>query len=103
MARSKRRAPRGAFFKIQTKWSRWPALIEAHRCGDDCVFIEVTSAWPASSEKPPASEIAMTAHEAQAFAAWLSEQAEHLLANASRKAARDAARRKKKEEERHAD
>jgi len=102
MSRVQVRAPRGVFVKIQSKWARWPAMIEAHRCGDQAVVIEITSSWPASQEKPPASEIVMTAHEAQAFAAWLSEQAEHLISLAARKEARDAARRNKKEQ-RHAD
>lgn len=102
MTRMKTRAPRGCFLKIQSKWARWPAMIEAHRCGDQAVVIEVTSSWPAGNKKPPASEVVMTAHEAQAFAAWLSEQAEHLISLASRKEARNAARRNKKEQ-RHAD
>jgi hypothetical protein len=99
MARIRTRAPRGTFCKVQTKWSRWPAVIVANRYLDGCIFIEITSSWPAGSEKPPASEIVMSAHEAQAFAAWLSEQAEHLLAKASRKATRSEAARLKKERE----
>lgn len=103
MTRVRVRGPRGHFYKIQSKWARWPAIVAAHRCGDQAIVIEVTSSWSASKGRPPASEIVMTAHEAQAFAAWLSEQAEHLISLAARKEARDAARRKKKEEERHAD
>jgi hypothetical protein len=73
-------------------------MIEAHRCGTDGVVIEVTPSWSASDEKPPASGIVLTAHEAQAFAAWLSEQAEHLLAVSGRKQVAAEARRVKKEE-----
>ena len=98
------RAPRGTFVKMQSKWSRWPALIQSHRCGDSGVVIEITASWPVGTRKPRTSDIVLTPHEAQAFAAWLSEQAEHLVALAARKEARAEARRKKKEEgERHAD
>jgi hypothetical protein len=103
MARVQVKAPRGVFVKFQTKWARWPGLIEAHRCGGDAVVIEVTPSWRADQRKPPASEIVMSAHEAQAFAAWLSEQAEHLISLEARKEARAAASRKRKEEGRHAD
>jgi hypothetical protein len=103
MARTRPRAPRGTFYKTQTRWSRWPAVMVANRCGDGCIFIEITSSWPCGSQKPPASEIAVSAHEAQAFAAWLSEQAEHLLAKASRKAKRTELAKLKKEGKEHGD
>jgi hypothetical protein len=96
------RGPKGTFVKMQTKWSRWPAMIRAHRCGGEAVFIEITPAWPVDGDKPPASGIVMSANEAQAFAAWLSGQADHLRAMAARKLARADARRKKKEEDRNA-
>jgi hypothetical protein len=97
------RGPKGTFVKMQTKWARWPAMIRAHRCDGESVFIEITPSWPVDNDKPPASGIVMTANEAQAFAAWLSGQADHLRAMAARRLARAGARRKKKEQDHNAE
>ena len=80
------------YYKSQTRWVRRPAMIESHR-HSDTIGIGI---WP---EHPPGqcperpALIFMTPHEAQGFAAWLSQQAEHLLAKQARAAARRAAKR----------
>lgn len=90
----KRRAP--YFWKSQTQWVRLPAVIEAHK-GDTTVAVRIHPEHrPQDGSVEPAS-IFLTPNEAQAFAAWLSEQAEHLLAKQARAVARKAARAAAKE------
>jgi len=83
---------KGEYYKFQTQWVRRPALLESRR-HSDCIGLGI---WP---EHPPArppehpTVIFLTPHEAQGFAAWLSQQAEHLLAKQAKAAARRAAKR----------
>ena len=87
---------RPTYMKWQTKWARVPAMIEAHR-GDNVVAVRIHPERPVGSECCDAATIYLDAHEAQGFAAWLSEQADHILAKAAkaeaRRAARDAAKK----------
>lgn len=82
-------------YKIQTLWTRFPAAIQANT-GDRSIAIRIHPEHRPQERSDPAT-IFMTPHEAQAFAAWLSEQAEHLLAKEARAAARKAARAAAKE------
>jgi hypothetical protein len=89
--------PKTYYYKSQTKWARRPAAIESHR-HSDTIGIGI---WP---EHPPGqcperpALIFMTPHEAQGFASWLSQQAEHLLAKQAKAAARRAAKFAAKQE-----
>lgn len=82
---------RSQYTKYQTKWSRLPAVLSSAR-GDDTVMIQVRGEWRSDGPAPSVAMIALTAQEAQGFAAWLSEQAEHLLAKQARAVARKLAR-----------
>jgi hypothetical protein len=82
------------FFKEQSKWTRIPAAIEAHRCSETVAVRVHPSRWVADAYVEPAS-IYMTPHEAQGFAAWLSQQADTLLARQAKAAARKAAKEQK--------
>lgn len=84
------------YFKPQTKWVRIPAAIEAHR-GDETVAVRIHHERAADGYYPPPAAIWLTPHEAQGFAAWLSQQADHILAKQARAAARKAARQAAKE------
>ena len=86
---------RRSFWKIQTQWTRYPAAIES-RCGDELVAIRIHPEHRPCERKEPAS-IFLTPQEAMSFAAYLSEQAEHLTAKAARAAARKSARLAAKE------
>ena len=79
------------YAKFQTKWVRHPAMIESHRC-DTTVAIRIHPDRPAGDAFREPAEIFLTPQEAQGFAAWLSEQAERLLAKQARAAARKAAK-----------
>jgi hypothetical protein len=83
------------YWKMQTKWVRHPAVIEAHR-HDDAVGICVTGEHR-PGECPPRAFVCLTPQEALAFASWVAEQADRLNAKAARAAARKAARRSAKE------
>lgn len=90
MARS-----RSHYWKVQTKWTRIPAVIEASLC-DDAVAVRVIPERAAGSPPRDPATIFLTPQEAQGFAAWLSEQAEHLTAKKARAEARRAERLAKK-------
>lgn len=78
-----------AYTKCQTKWVRRPAMITAHRNRPaSAVCITLYGEGPlAAAPKPPVS-IWMTPQETHAFAAWLCEQADALIASEARKEAR---------------
>lgn len=84
------------FFKAQTKWVHVPAAIEAHRFSETIAVRLHASRRMSDAYVDPAS-IYMTPHEAQGFAAWLSQQADTLLARQAKAAARKAARQAAKE------
>jgi hypothetical protein len=84
------------YFKSQTAWIRRPARIRATRC-DEVIGVGIIAEHSATVPPREEASIFLTPHEAQAFAAWLSQQAEHLLAKQARAAARKAARRAAKE------
>jgi hypothetical protein len=84
------------YFKPQSKWVRVPAAIEAHRCAETVAVRLHPSRHMTDAYIEPAS-IYMTPHEAQGFAAWLSQQADTLLARQTKAAARKAARQAAKE------
>lgn len=84
------------YFKSQTAWIRRPARIRASRL-DTVVAIGIVAEHAAVASAPAEASIFMTPHEAQGFAAWLSQQAEYLLAKESRAEARKAARLAAKE------
>lgn len=79
------------YFKPQSKWTRIPAAIEAHRCSETVAVRLHPSRGVTDPYEEPAC-IWMTPHEAQGFAAWLSQQADTLLAKQAKAAARKAAR-----------
>lgn len=79
------------YFKSQTRWTRVPAAIEAHRC-DTVVGVAIHPERAVTDPPQEPARIFMTPHEAQAFASWLSQQADQLLAKQQRAAARRAAR-----------
>lgn len=85
------RRTQSTYMKWQTKWARVPAMIEAHR-GDDVVAVRIHPERPVGSEHCDAATIYLDAHEAQGFAAWLSEQADHMRAKKAKAEARRAAR-----------
>jgi hypothetical protein len=82
--------PKTCYYKSQTKWVRRPSRIESHR-HPDCIGIGIWPEHPAGQCPDEPALIFMTPHEAQGFAAWLSQQAEHLLAKQAKAAARRAA------------
>lgn len=84
------------YAKFQTKWIRHPAMIESHR-GTDTIGIRLHGERMAGEPWSEPAMIFLDPHEAQGFAAWLSEQAEHLLAKQRRAAERKAARLAAKE------
>lgn len=84
------------YYKWQTRWVRTPAMISGHR-GESTVAVRIDPSRDASERPKPPATIILDPHEAQAFAAWLSEQAEHLLAKQARAAARKAERTAAKE------
>jgi len=84
------------FCRAQTKWVRRPALLEMHS-QDDIVAVGI---WPeiAATERRgdrPAL-VMLTAQEAMAVAAWLSDAAERMRAKAAKAVARKAAREAKR-------
>lgn len=81
------------YAKFQTVWTRYPAMVESHLCND---VICITTYPERSSSSPPRepATIYMTPQEAQGFAAWLSEQAEHLTAKRARADARRLAKQR---------
>lgn len=84
------------YVKSQTAWIRRPARIRATRC-DEVIGVGIVAEYSATALPREEASIFLTPHEAQAFAAWLSQQAEHLLAKQARVAERNAARRAAKE------
>ena len=84
------------FFKPQSKWVRIPAAIEAHRCSETVAVRIHPSRSVTEQYSEPAS--IFTPHEAQGFAAWLSQQADTLLERHAKAAARKAARQAAKEQ-----
>lgn len=94
MSTPKRKPPKSQFLKMQTKWTQMPAMIDATR-HEETVCVQVFSSRP-PNRTGQSAHIYLTPHETQAFASWLCEQAEHLLA----KKARADARRAMKEAER---
>lgn len=85
-----------SFWKTQTQWVRIPAMIEAH-CDDETVVVRLWPDRPATERCKEPAMIFLTPHETQAFASWLSEQAEALMAKKARAAARKASRAAAKE------
>ena len=90
MSTQKRKAPKSAFFKFESYGRLWPAIITADRRAA-AVRVMIQAARRMGSVGSHA-DIHLTPHEAQAFAAWLSDQAEHLLAKQARAAERAEAR-----------
>ena len=86
------------FFKPQSKWIRIPAAIEAHRCSET-VAVRIHPSRSVTEQYSEPASIYMTPHEAQGFAAWLSQQADALLAKQAKAAARKAARKAAKEQQ----
>jgi|LakMenEpi03Aug12_release.lakeMendotaPanAssembly.Ray.scaffolds.fasta_scaffold00746_62 hypothetical protein len=84
------------YFKPQTKWTRIPAAIEAHRCSET-VAVRLHPARNVTDDYAEPACIWLDANEAQAFAAWLSQQADALAAKQAKAAARKAARQAAKE------
>jgi hypothetical protein len=84
------------YFKQQSKWTRIPAAIEAHRCSET-IAVRLHPSRPMADAYVEPASIYMTPHEAQGFAAWLSQQADMLLAKQAKAAARKAARQAAKE------
>ena len=84
------------FFKPQSKWVRIPAAIESHRCAET-VAVRLHAGRGIDDPYVDPASIYMTPHEAQGFAAWLSQQADTLLAKQVKAAARKAARQAAKE------
>ena len=85
------------YFKPQSKWVRIPAAIEAHRCSET-VAVRLHPARNVTDDYADPACIWLTPHEAQGFAAWLSQQADTLLARQAKAAARKAARQAAKEQ-----
>lgn len=92
------KTPKPYYSKIQTKWTRYPAMLRSHR-GDTTIAVAIHPEHRACDPPVEAATIYLTPHEAQGFAAWLSQQAEHVLAKSARSAARKAARLAKRIEE----
>jgi hypothetical protein len=88
---------KGDYYKCQTKWVRHPAMIESHR-HTDCIGVGIWPDHPPGQRPDRPTLIFLTPHEAQGFAAWLSQQAEHLLAKQAKAAARRAAKIAAKQE-----
>lgn len=84
------------YFKPQSKWVRIPAAIEAHRCAET-VAVRVHPSRSVTEQYSEPASIYLTPHEAQGFAAWLSQQADTLLDRHAKAAARKAARQAAKE------
>lgn len=84
------------YFKAQSKWTRIPAAIESHRCSET-VAVRLHAAHYVTEPYVEPATIYLTPHEAQGFAAWLSQQADHLIAKQAKAAARKAARQAAKE------
>lgn len=84
------------YFKTQSRWTRLPAAIEAHRCSET-VAVRLHAARGIDDPYADPASIWLTPHEAQGFAAWLSQQADTLLAKQAKAAARKAARQAAKE------
>jgi hypothetical protein len=92
MSTRKRKVPR-TYCKVQTKWSRRPAVIGADRhTNSGTVRIQLWPEAPFGAPYKSPAQIWLTPHEAQSFAAWLCEQAETLLATEARKEAKRLAR-----------
>lgn len=79
------------YWKFQTRFVRLPAAIEAFR-GTETVGICIHPERKPTDKPPAPGSIYLDPHEAIGFAAWLHEQAEHIIAKQSRAAARRAAR-----------
>lgn len=79
------------YVKSQTKWTQYPAVIDACR-GDETIAVLVHPARLSGQPRKEPAAIYFDPQEAQGFAAWLSEQAEYLIAKQARAAARKAAR-----------
>lgn len=90
MSKPKRKAPKSRFVKMQTKWVRMPAMIDAERF-EETVCVQVFGSRHPNSAVSMA-HIYLTPHEAHAFASWLCEQADHLIAKQVRAEARKKAR-----------
>lgn len=87
---SRKNSPPSRYWKFQTKLVWHPAAIEAMR-GDDCVAVRVYPSRRAADKPPPPAGIILSPQEAIGFAAWLHEQAEHVVAKQARAAARKKA------------
>lgn len=85
------------FWKQQTVGSYFPPSIHGHAEGSH-VCLVAESGWSNDADAPLGLRLrrdvhlTLTAHEAMALAAWLSEQAEKINRKAARKAARAAAK-----------
>jgi hypothetical protein len=86
------------YFKAQSTFTRIPAAIQASRCSD-VVGVRLHPGHAATEMQPPPACIWLTPHEAQGFAAWLSQQADALLAKQAKAAARKAARKAAREQQ----
>lgn len=87
---SKRSASR--YWKFQSKFVWLPAAIEATRCDWGVALRVHPSRQPNDKQARPA-EILLDPHEAIGFAAWLHEQAEHVVSKKAKASARSEARR----------
>lgn len=90
MSTPKRKPPKSKFFKMQTKWVQMPAMIDATR-HEETVCVQVFSSRQ-PNRTGQSAHIYLTPHETHAFASWLCEQADHLLAKQARAADRAKAR-----------
>lgn len=90
------KSKRSFYGKTQTVWVTYPAFLQSSRC-DTTVAIGIYPEHCANERPVEAAKIFLTPHEAKGFAAWLSEQADHILAKQARNAARRAARLAAKE------
>lgn len=79
------------YFKTQSLWTRIPAAIESHRC-DSTIGVAIHPEKKLTDMSKEPARIFLTAHEAHAFAAWLSQQADMLIAAEAKAIARKAAR-----------
>jgi hypothetical protein len=92
------------FWKQQTKHSWTPASIEGE-VDSEAVELAINSGYTRDEDAPiqyrlrKHARIRLSANEAMALAAWISEQAEKIIAKRVKVAARKAARQAAKEQE----
>lgn len=84
------------YWKVQTLWTFIPAMLDAKR-GESSVMVRIYPTRRPSDPPCDPALVALTPNEAIGFAAWLHEQAEHIIAKQAKAAARKAARLAAKE------